>query len=344
MRNGRDDGNDFVNVKSEGLVLVLVLNLPASRMQLCKEMSVNFASTQHIVGIAWHAAGAIFTHPLQIMRIVSASFKLASIPRPKALALGAKHLVASLRFVNENLAIGARFSVLLQQSDGSKSVWIANMCVIIPIGLEFPAMCTRVFVTCSTLPSGRHKAIAVGISTAMNELLNMFNVVRALSYQLVLGSIQVILECLKLLDLSDDVLYLCIDVINEPVMGNSSLCGREHGLFLSEENVLLVLGELTVEKGLGKSEMLNLRMCERSVAKDALGHGDVVATEERFITSAASALGTSVERAKNGFAIGRIERIKADGTGHICNRERLNGITNERKCRKGMESIFWNLC
>jgi hypothetical protein len=112
-----------------------------------------------------------------------------------------------------------------------------------------------------------------------------------------LGLIQVILECLKLLDLCIDVLDLHVDAGNEPVMRDSSLCSREHGLFLSEENVLLVLGEIASEKGLGKSEMLNLRMGEGSIAKDALGHGDVVATKESLITSAASALGTSVERA-----------------------------------------------
>jgi hypothetical protein len=45
-----------------------------------------------------------------------------------------------------------------------------------------------------------------------------------------------------------------------------------------------VLGEFAREKGLGKSEMLNLRMCQMSVAKHALGHGDVVAAKESLIT------------------------------------------------------------
>ena len=94
-----------------------------------------------------------------------------------------------------------------------------------------------------------------------------------------------------------DVLYLCIDVSNKPVMRDSSLCSREHGLFLSEENVLLVLGEIASEKGLGKSEMLNLRMCKGSIAKDALGYGYAVATKESLVACAASALGTSIERA-----------------------------------------------
>jgi len=123
-------------------------------------------------------------------------------------------------------------------------------------------MGTGVLVASGTLPSGRHKAIAVGISTAMDKLLNIFMIVRALSHQLGLGPIQVILECLKLLHLSDDVLDLCIDVSNKAVMRDSSLCRRKHGLFLGKENVLLVLGEFAREKGLGKSEMLNLRMCK----------------------------------------------------------------------------------
>ena len=205
-------------------------------------------------------------------------------------------------------------------------------------------MGTRVLVASGTLPSGRQKAIAVGISTSMNELVNILKVVGALSHQLILGHIQVILECLKLLHLSDDVLDLHVDVVNEAVVGDRSLCGGKHGLFLSEENILLVFGEIASEKGLGKSEMLNLRMCEGSIAKDALGHGDAVATKESFTTSAASALGTSIERAYNGFAIGRIEWVTADGAGHVCNRIRLDGITNERNAEKEMESIFFGIC
>jgi hypothetical protein len=55
-----------------------------------------------------------------------------------------------------------------------------------------------------------------------------------------------------------------------------------------------------------------------SVAKHTLGHGDAVAAKESLITRAACGLGTGVERTGDGFAIGCIERIKADGTGHIC--------------------------
>ena len=151
----------------------------------------------------------------------------------------------------------------------------------------------------------------------MHKLLNIFMIVGTLADQEILGPIQIHLQFLQPPHLCIDILKLCIDVSNEAVMRDSSLCRRQHGLFLGKENVLLVLGEIASEKGLGKSEMMNLRMCEGSIAKHALGHGDVVATKERLVTGAASALGTGVERTYDGFASGRIERVKADGTGHI---------------------------
>ena len=135
------------------------------------------------------------------------SLKFAGIPRPKTLALGAKHLVAALGLMNKNLAIGARLGVLLQQGNRSDSVRIANM-VISP---KFPAMRTSVFVASGTLPSGRHKAIAFGISTPMNELLNSGGiiVIKAIVYQSMLGQIQVILEFFELSNLSVIVLLEC---------------------------------------------------------------------------------------------------------------------------------------
>jgi hypothetical protein len=72
--------------------------------------------------------------------------------------------------VNGNLAIRAWLGVVLQSGDGSDSVMIAHMKRIVVRGLEFAAVRTGVLVTCGTLPSGRHEAIAFGISTAMNEL------------------------------------------------------------------------------------------------------------------------------------------------------------------------------
>ena len=95
-------------------------------MQPRKEVRINFATANNIAWFAWHAA-PILAHPLQIMRIVSASFKPASVPRPKALALSAEHLITALGFVNENLAIGAWFCVGLEKGDGSDGVGIANM-------------------------------------------------------------------------------------------------------------------------------------------------------------------------------------------------------------------------
>jgi len=113
----------------------------------------------------------IFTHPLQIVWIVSASFKFASVPRPKPFALSAEHLVTAFGFVDRNFAIRAWFSVVLEEKDGSDSVGIADMERIIAISLEFPAMNTSVFLACATFPSGRDEAVAVGISTPMNELI-----------------------------------------------------------------------------------------------------------------------------------------------------------------------------
>lgn len=219
---------------------------------------VNFATTQHIPRFTRHAAGMILAHPLQIVRIVPVNFKTTSVPRPKTLALSAKHLVTALGLVNENLAIGTRLCVALQKRNRSERVGVANMCGIIVFSLELPAMRTRVFVTGGTLPSGRHEAVAVGISTAVNELLNVFTIVGALSNQLILGDQQIGLEGLKLLDLCLNVLDLVVNTLDETVMRDSSLSGREHGLFLCKENVLLVLGEIAFKEGLGETEMLYL--------------------------------------------------------------------------------------
>ena len=131
---------------------------------------INFAPAKNVAGIARHAA-AIFAHPLQVVRIVTASFKTSSVPRPKALALRAEHLVTSVGLVNENLAIWAWFSVGFQKSDRCDSVSVAHMVRIVAIVLEFPAMRASVLVTGGTLPSGRDESVAFGISTAMNELM-----------------------------------------------------------------------------------------------------------------------------------------------------------------------------
>ena len=253
---------------------------------MCEEMRVNFASAQHIARIARHAAGLIFAHPLQIMRIVTASFKSSGVPGPKALALGAKHLVTALGLVNENLAIWAGFGVVLQKSDRGNGVGVANVQGIIAFSLEFPAMGTGVFVTGGTLPSGRHEAVAVGISTAVNELFGVVLVhplCGALTLQLKLGVHQIGLESLKLIDLCLNVLDLVVNALDETVMRNGSLSCRKHGLFLCEENVLLVLGEIALKECLGKTEMLKLRMSELSVAEHALGNGHIVTTKECLV-------------------------------------------------------------
>lgn len=66
----------------------------------------------------------------------------------------------------------------------------------------------------------------------------------SLTLQLVLSVEQISLESLKLFYLCVNVLDLLVNVLDEAVMCDGSLCGREHGLFLGEENVLLMLSEV----------------------------------------------------------------------------------------------------
>ena len=219
--------------------------------QLCEEVMINFASAQHIARIARHAAVLMFAHPLQIVWIVTASFKLSGVPGPKAFALSAEHLITALGLMNENLAIWAWFGVVLQKSDRGDGVGIANVQRIIACGLEFPAMRAGVLVAGCTLPCGRHEAVAVGISTAVNELfcvVLVHTLCGALTLQLILGVHQIGLESLKLIDLCLNVLDLCVNALDETVMRDGSLSGREHGLFLSEEDVLLVLSEIAYKE------------------------------------------------------------------------------------------------
>lgn len=143
---------------------------------------INFASTKDIVGIARHASSSrVFPHPLQIVWIVSASFKSSRVPRPKSLALGAEHLVTSIGLVNENLAIRAWFCVVLQKSDRSDGIRVAHMVWIVAFGLGFPAMRASELVTGGTLPSGRDESVAVVMSTAMNEMVVAFAFALALA-------------------------------------------------------------------------------------------------------------------------------------------------------------------
>lgn len=247
-----------------------------------KEARINFATTQYIRGITRHATGMIFAHPLQVVRIVTASFKLASVPRPKTLALSAEHLITTLGFVNWDLAIGTGFGVGLEKRDRSDSVRIANMMGVVAIVLKFPAVSTRVFVTSGAFPSGRDEAIAVGISTTMNELIGGIgtNVGRVMPLQLTFCLHEIILEGSECLDLGMNVLDLIVNVLDQFVMSDGGLSGREHGLFLSEENVLLMLCEFASEERLREPDVLKLRMSELCVAEHALGNRHIIATEE----------------------------------------------------------------
>ena len=94
----------------------------------------------------------------------------------------------------------------------------------------------------------------------------------------------------------------------------------KHGKFLSEQNILLVSCEWAGEEGLCETEFVNVRMCEGGVAEHALWNGDVIAAKECFVASSAGMPCTRPEWAENGFAIGCIECVAADGTsrvGHI---------------------------
>ena len=138
-------------------------------VQLVEEMRVNFATAQDIVGVARHAA-TIIAHPLQEVWVVTASFKATGVPRPKALALGAKHLVTALGLVNGNLAIWTRLGVGLEKSDRSDGVGVANVSGVIVCVLGFPAMGAGVLVAGGALPSGRDEAVAVVMSASVDEM------------------------------------------------------------------------------------------------------------------------------------------------------------------------------
>ena len=157
--------------------------------------------------------------------------------------------------MNGNLAVWAWFCVSLKKGDGSDRIRIAHMV----IGVEFPAMSTSVLVTCGTLPSGRDEAVAVGISTAMDELIGGGNIVRRVMLeQLTFSLYEIIFDGIEGLNLCIHILDLMVNVEDEFVMRNGGLSGRKHGLFLGEENVLLMLGEFASEEGLCKTEVLKL--------------------------------------------------------------------------------------
>ena len=63
-------------------------------------------------------------------------------------------------------------------------------------------------------------------------------------------------------------------------------------------------------------------MSELSVAEDALWNSDVFATEESLVAGAAGSLGTGIKGAGDGFVVGGIEAVTADGTSivrrHVC--------------------------
>lgn len=75
-----------------------------------------------------------------------------------------------------------------------------------------------------------------------------------------------------------------------------------------------MLGEFAIEEDLGKTEALKVRMGELRVAEEALWNADIISAEKCLIAGAAGSLGAGVKWAGDGFAIGSIEAVKADGT------------------------------
>ena len=117
---------------------------------------------------------------------------------------------------------------------------------IVVSSLVFPAMRAGVFFAGSALPSGRDESVAVGMSAAMNEvIIGCFRMsIRPLALQLSFSLQQIKFESQKLLDLRGDILNLSVNVGDEAVMSDGGLRCRKHGLFLSEENILLMLSEV----------------------------------------------------------------------------------------------------
>ena len=322
MSDGIEHHGNGAEIFCDGVIPLLgrqhgELQISHFGVQLNKETRLNFATTQHIAWFTRHAASVIFAHPLQIVWIVSTSFKLASVPGPEALALRAEHLITSLGFMNGNLAVGTGFGVRLEKRNGCNSVGIAHMVRIIAIVLEFPAGRTGEFVTCGAFPSGRHEAIAVGISAAVNELISGIggSSGRVMTLQLTFCLYEIVFVRHEGFDLRIDHPDLIINVLDELVMNDERLSGRKHGLFLGEENVLLMLGEFALKKGLGEAEVLQLRMRELRVAEQALWNRNTISAQKGLIAGTAGSLGTGVKWAGNGFVIGGIEAVKADGTG-----------------------------
>ena len=89
MRDGADEIVKIVELVRECLMLVQgCMNKGALQgvsnevVQLPKEVVINFATAQNVIRVARHTAVMIVTHPLQVVRVVSASFKASGVPGP----------------------------------------------------------------------------------------------------------------------------------------------------------------------------------------------------------------------------------------------------------------------
>ena len=120
----------------------------------------------------------------------------------------------------------------------------------------------------------------------MNELIGGgigINVGRVMALQLTFCLNEIIFDGIERLYLFTNVFDLMVNVVDEFVMRNGGLSGRKHGLFLGEENVLLMLGELASKERLGETEVLKHGMSELRVAEEALGNRHIISAEEGLV-------------------------------------------------------------
>ena len=120
----------------------------------------------------------------------------------------------------------------------------------------------------------------------MNELIGGgigINVGRVMALQLTFCLHEIIFDGIEGLYLFTNILDLMVNVDDEFVMRNGGLSGRKHGLFLGEENVLLMLGELASEERLGETEVLKHGMSELRVAEEALGNRHIISAEKGLV-------------------------------------------------------------
>ena len=119
-------------------------NLAKRRVHCIAETPINFTATLNVGRIANEIGSCAASHPLQVVRIVSALLDAASIPRPELFAYDAEHLVAAFGFVDVCSATRARFCIRLEKFDSFDVFWVAHM------GVDFFGCGTLDFMTVRT--------------------------------------------------------------------------------------------------------------------------------------------------------------------------------------------------